>query len=104
MVASAITRMITRIVAGEAIRRSAKDDGVGLLLSLGAQATMVAADTPDTRSWETLPARIAIGRMRVPAGSRKSRVQTGRATGEQRVELKPGGWAVLSLMSLTSGG
>jgi len=101
VVASAITRMITRIVAGEAIRRSAKDDGVGLLLSLGAQATMVAADTPDTRSWETLPARIAIGRVRVPAGSHKSRAKATRATSEQRVELKPGGWQVLSLMSLS---
>jgi len=103
VVASAITRMIARIVAGEAIRRSAKDDGVGLLLSLGAQATMVAADTPDTRSWETLPARIAIGRVRVPAGTHKSRVQTGRATGQQSVVLKPGGWVALSLMSLASG-
>jgi len=29
------------------------------LLSLGAQVTLTAVDTPDTRSWATLPARIA---------------------------------------------
>src|SRR5690606_42032436 len=41
---------------------------LGVLLSLGTQAALTAADTPDTRSWATLPARIAIGRVTVPPG------------------------------------
>src|SRR6185295_1411362 len=68
VIASAITRLIARVVAGEAIRRSTNDSLLGAVLSLGTQATLTAVDTPDTRSWATLPARIAIGRVRVRPG------------------------------------
>ena len=75
IVASAITRMITRVVAGETTRQVSGGGVVGALLSLGTQATMTAVDTPDTRSWATLPARIAFGRVRLPPGRHTIRVR-----------------------------
>ncbi len=95
VVASAITRMIARVVAGEVVRRSTKDSMLGLLLSLGTQATMTAMDTPDTRSWSTLPARIAIGRVRVRAGTHVVELNARNERLRQKVTVKPGGWAVV---------
>ncbi|HEY5954923.1 MAG TPA: hypothetical protein VIV60_00170, partial [Polyangiaceae bacterium] len=95
VVASAITRMIARVVAGEAVRHTTKDNVIGLLLSLGTQATLTAMDTPDTRSWSTLPARIAIGRTRVKAGTHVVELSTSHERLRQKVTVKPGGWAVV---------
>ena len=96
VIAAAITRMLTRVVAGEAARQASKDGVVGALLSLGVQATLTATDTPDTRSWATLPARIAIGRVRVPAGTYNVELVARGQKVRKRLELKSGGWAVLS--------
>src|SRR4029453_10226762 len=69
IIVSAITRLIARFAVGQGIQAAAgKDSIAGLVASLGAQATLTALDTPDTRSWETLPARIAVARVRLPAG------------------------------------
>jgi hypothetical protein len=95
VVGAAITRMLTRVVAGEAARQ-AQDGVVGALLSLGVQATLTATDTPDTRSWATLPARIALGRVRVPAGVYDVELVARGKKERRRITLKPGGWAVLS--------
>ena len=78
VVASAITRLLTRIVAGETTRQAAGGGVVGALLSLGTQATLTATDTPDTRSWSTLPARIAFGRARVAAGQARDSIARAR--------------------------
>jgi hypothetical protein len=100
IMAAAITRMITRIVAGEALRQSTKDSTLGALLSLGTQATLTAADTPDTRSWATLPARVAVGRMRVPPGKHRV-VLTSRGQKRERIiTLKPKDWAVAGITVL----
>jgi hypothetical protein len=100
MIASAITRVITRVVAGEVARRATGGGTLGLLASLGTQITMTATDTPDTRSWSTLPARIAIGRARVPAGTHTIDVAVSGRHRTQTLNLKPGGWAVLNLTVL----
>ncbi len=100
VIASAITRMISRVVAGQVARSVGGDDGVGVLLSLVTQASLTAADTPDTRSWATLPARIALGRFRVPAGTHQVTMQVGSKRVERRLELKAGGWAALNLTLL----
>lgn len=100
VVASAITRMITRLVAGEATRQVAGKGALGGLLSLGAQITMTAADTPDTRSWSTLPARIAFGRLRLPAGNYGVGLAASGAHKQQQVTLKPKGWTTVVLTSL----
>lgn len=100
VVASAITRMITRLVAGEATRQVAGKGALGGLLSLGAQITMTAVDTPDTRSWSTLPARIAFGRLRLPAGTYRVALEARGARKQQQVTLKPRGWSTVVLTSL----
>lgn len=100
VIASAITRLIARYAAGEAARAVGGGGGFGLLLSLGTQATLTALDTPDTRSWETLPARIAIARVRVPAGKHSIFIDARGVSRRQTVDVERGGWAVVSLMAL----
>jgi uncharacterized protein len=100
VVASAITRMIARVAAGEIVRQSTGGGVVGALLSLGTQATLTAVDTPDTRSWSTLPARIAIGRVRVAPGTHYVDLQERGVRRRRQVTLAPGGWALLNMTVL----
>jgi hypothetical protein len=101
IIVSAITRMIARYAAGSLVKAAAgRNDLVGTLLSLGTQATLTALDTPDTRSWETLPARVAIARVRVPAGRHAVRIDARGVTRTANVDVEKGGWAVVSLMAL----
>lgn len=100
IVASAITRLVARFAAGSVVKAAAHDDVLGTLLSLGTQATLTALDRPDTRSWETLPARVAVARVRVPAGRHSVRLAARGATRNVNVDVTAGGWAVVSLMAL----
>ena len=100
VVASAITRMITRILAGQAVQKATGNGLTGFLLGLGTQATMTAADTPDTRSWSTLPARIAIGRLRVAPGTHTIDITVRGVRKRMTVNLEPGGWTVAVLTVL----
>ncbi len=100
IVGSAITRLITRIAAGEVVRRGSGGGALGMLLSLGTQASMVAADTPDTRSWSTLPARMAFGRVWLPPGTHSIWLGARGVGKTQRVSLKKGGYAVVNLTVL----
>jgi tetratricopeptide (TPR) repeat protein len=100
LVASAITRMITRIIAGETTKEVAGGGLVGTLLSLGTQATLTATDIPDTRSWSTLPARIAIGRVQLPPGAYNVEISASETTRRASIALEPGGWTVVSLTAL----
>lgn len=105
IVASAISRMVVRLAAGEGIRaaggRSDSTAGViALIASLGAQATLTALDTPDTRSWETLPARFAIARVRVPAGKHTVVLDARGVSRTQPIDVPAGGFRVVSLQAL----
>lgn len=100
LVASAITRLITRLVAGEVARKASGGGTLGALLSLGTQATMTATDIPDTRSWATLPARIALSRVALAPGKHEVEVVVGSSRKKQTVELEPGGYAVLVVTQL----
>ncbi|HVY31109.1 MAG TPA: hypothetical protein VHB79_31350 [Polyangiaceae bacterium] len=102
VIASAITRMIARVATGEGVRAAAgKDHPIeGLLLSLATQATLTATDTPDTRSWATLPARMAFARVMLPPGPRTVRVQARSAETTQKVNITAGGFAVVNLTVL----
>ena len=100
IIGSAITRLITRIAAGEVVRRGSGGGALGMLLSLGTQASMVAADTPDTRSWSTLPARMAFGRVWLPPGTHSIWLGARGVGKTQRVSLKKGGYAVINLTVL----
>ncbi|HKO49578.1 MAG TPA: hypothetical protein VJV79_17735 [Polyangiaceae bacterium] len=100
IVASAITRTITRVVAGQATKAAAGGDTLGTLLSLGLQATLTATDTPDTRNWATLPARIAFGRLRIKPGSHTITLTAPGGSKRQTVDVPAGGWAVVCLTAL----
>jgi tetratricopeptide (TPR) repeat protein len=100
IIASAITRMITRVLAGEIARNASGGGTLGTLLSMGTQAAMVAADTPDTRSWSTLPARITFGRERLPPGRHDVRLVASGVSKRQALTLGPKGWGVLVLTVL----
>lgn len=101
IILSAITRLIARVAVGQGIQAaSGKDSVVGFLGSIAAQATLTALDTPDTRSWETLPARVAIARVRVPAGTYPIEIDARGWKRTQQLVVKEGGWAVASLMAL----
>ena len=71
-----------------------------MLLSLGTQATLVAVDTPDTRSWETLPARVAIGRIRVKPGKHRVGLVAGGMQRDRSLTLSANGWAVTGITAL----
>jgi hypothetical protein len=101
IIVSAITRVLARYAAGSvASAAGGKNELVRALLSLGTQATLAALDTPDTRSWETLPARVAVARVRVPAGRHAVRIDARGVIRTANVEVDKGGWAVVSLMAL----
>jgi len=101
IIVSAITRLIARAAVGQGIQTAAgRDNVIGILASLGAQATLTALDTPDTRSWETLPARVAVARMRLPAGKHRIVIDARGWQRTQDVVIEKGGWQVVSLMAL----
>lgn len=101
VIVSAITRMVARFGAGKVAQAAAgKQELLGTLLSLATQVTLTALDTPDTRSWETLPARVAIARVRVAAGKHAVNLEARGVSRRVDVDVQSGGWAVTSLMAL----
>ncbi|HQY60542.1 MAG: hypothetical protein IPQ09_21630 [Myxococcales bacterium] len=106
IIASAITRMIARYAAGSAVGAVGSAAGgkngdlIGTLLSLFTQAALTAADTPDTRSWETLPARVVFGRARLPAGRHTVTLGARGWSRRQEFVVEKGAFKVVSLMAL----
>jgi hypothetical protein len=102
IVASAITRVIARFAAGSAAKAVVGKDNelLGILASLGTQATLAALDTPDTRSWETLPARATVTRLRVEPGKHTMVLDARGVSRRVTVDVPRGGWALVSLMAL----
>jgi uncharacterized protein len=101
LILAAITRMIARAVAGEVAQAAgtaaAGKDGspIGLLVGLATTATLTAVDTPDTRGWAALPARLAVARRRVPAGTHDVRLAARGQVKHVRVSVRPGGFVVV---------
>jgi hypothetical protein len=83
LMVAAISRMLVRIGVGygtgKAVEGGLRRQGdaekgtasvIGWLAGLAVEAGLTAADTPDTRSWTMLPARITIVRTRPQSGAR----------------------------------
>jgi hypothetical protein len=106
VMAAAVSRAIVRFAAGKAIEAgasasdNAKVKAIGWLLSIFTQAAMTAADTPDTRSWETLPARVSLARVKVDPGEHAVAIEGRAWRRAQPVRVDAGGWAAVSLMAL----
>ena len=86
---SALTRLLTRAAAGAASRQlvgRASGGIAGLLVGLATEGAMSAADTPDTRSWTSLPARLDAYWLHLPEGD--AELSWGGQT--RRVALKRG--------------
>jgi hypothetical protein len=108
LMAAAIVRMITRAVAAEATQQGAKAGGaaggLALLAGLAVEGAMFAADTPDTRSWVTLPSEIFVARVEVPRGRHEVAVAfegaAGRLVTKKVVDVPPAGFAIVSVASM----
>jgi hypothetical protein len=100
IILSAITRLISRYAVGQGIEKAGGKSPLAFLAALGAQATLTALDTPDTRSWETLPARVAVGRVRVAPGKHTVVADARGVTRTQVTQVDAGGWGLVSLQAL----
>ncbi len=97
--AAGITRAVARIAAGEGSRRitesiaesSGRSGGtssfLGWLVGSAVSTTMAVADTPDTRSWTSLPADIHLVRTQLHPGPQSVRVQVDGQTDEKEVDI-----------------
>jgi len=106
VMAAAVTRMLTRAAVGAGVGvaagKASGRGGVGVLASMITQASMAAADKPDTRSWATLPARIAIVRTRLPPGKHAIEVTV---LGRQHVldtTVEAGQWVLVDVAQLST--
>lgn len=108
LMVAAITRMITRLAAGVATEQAVKSAGGGgigsLLAGLAVQGALTAADTPDTRSWVTLPSRIFITRAEVPVGTHQISIafegNRGQSVITKTVDVAEGGIVVIPVTSM----
>lgn len=108
LMVAAITRLVTRLIAGEATERAVKQAGGGgigsLLAGLAVQGALTAADTPDTRSWVTLPSRVYFSRTELQAGRHDVEIvfegSAGRTVIDRTIEVPAGGFVVLPLASM----
>lgn len=99
LMAAAISRMIVRAVAGSASTVAATagskaaggSEGtaavLGLLAGVIVEGSMVAADTPDTRSWTMLPAHITISRVKLAPGTHEVVLQVQGSRDQQSIEI-----------------
>lgn len=105
VVLSAIVRAIARFAAAEAteqVVKQASGSGIGgLLAGLAVQGTMTVIDTPDTRSWVTLPGKVFVARREVPAGEHEVTIAFGSgASVSKKVTIKPGGFVVIPVAAM----
>jgi tetratricopeptide (TPR) repeat protein len=88
IIVSAITRVIARAALGQGIQAAAgRDNIIGILASLGTQATLTALDTPDTR-------------MRLPPGRHSVVIDARGWKRTEEVVVEKNSWQVVSLMAL----
>lgn len=99
LIASALTRMVTRAIAGAVSREGAKAlaqsegsgaaSAIGILAQLAVEGTMSALDKPDTRSWTLLPGAIRIYRSRAEGGTKTMVAHVYGQREEKTVEVRP---------------
>ena len=109
LMAAAIIRMVTRLVAGIATEKAVSEASGsavgGLLAGLAVQGTMTAFDTPDTRSWVTLPHAVYFSRLELSPGKHRismtyKGINGGDEVVEQEVNIKAGGYYVVAVNSM----
>lgn len=92
LMVAAITRLMTRVAAGKvteaAVNSGQGNSGIGFLAGLAVQGAMNAADTPDTRSWMTLPGRVRLVRMQLGSDVRPITVTIGQQSETRDVTVR----------------
>jgi tetratricopeptide (TPR) repeat protein len=105
---AALSRMIVRAAAAEGARAAGQQAGdagevLGWVAALATEATLVAFDKPDTRSWTLLPERVFVSRRTVAPGSHVVDVDLTGYASERRsfdVDVPPGGFAAVVITPL----
>lgn len=96
---TAISRFLTRHVAQTALSHGADavggvGGGIMRLVGLASKGAMLAADTPDTRAWNTIPGSLFLGYVPAASGTTAIHVvgsgDAGTITVPLEVELQPG--------------
>ncbi len=89
IILAALTRMAARAGVAEGVRAAgnAKSGVLGDVLSILVEATMVALDRPDTRSWTMMPGRVFAARVSVAAGLHDVTVSFGGAAPERSITV-----------------
>jgi hypothetical protein len=108
ILAAALSRMVVRAAAAEGARAAGQQAGdagevLGWVAALATEATLVALDKPDTRSWTLLPERVFVSRSVVAPGRHVVDVDLSGYLSERRsfdVEVPPGGFAVVVVTPL----
>lgn len=90
---AAITRFLTRHVARQALSAGGQAvGGVGgsimRMAGLVAQNAMLAADTPDTRAWNTIPAGIHVARVPVEPGLNRFHLEGVHGVGATTIDIE----------------
>lgn len=89
IMAAALTRMTARAGVAEGVRATGSTESrvLGDVLSFLVEATMVALDRPDTRSWTMMPGRVFAARVPVAAGPHEVTVSFGGAAPERSIKV-----------------
>ena len=100
IIAAALSRMIVRAAAAEGVRQAGNQENpaLGWVLALATEASMVAMDKPDTRSWMFLPDRVYLYQTQLTPGRHTVEIQLGRSGGttlRHNVDLKPNGYSAV---------
>ena len=108
ILAAALSRMIVRAAAAEGARVAGQQAGdagevLGWVAALATEATLVAFDKPDTRSWTLLPDAVYVSRTVVAPGRHTVEVDLSGYRSERRsfeVDVAPGGFATVVVTPL----
>jgi hypothetical protein len=108
IIGAALSRMIVRAAAAEGARAAGKQAGdagevLGWVAALATEATLVALDKPDTRSWTLLPDQLYVSRTVVRPGRHTVEVDLSGYQSERRrfeVDVPNGGFAAIVVTPL----
>lgn len=98
MLAAALVRVAARAAVSEGMRQAGNQDSqaLGDVLAILVEATMVALDKPDTRSWTMLPDRVLVARVPVTPGEHDVQVQfTSGVVRGAKATVPAKGWAAV---------
>jgi uncharacterized protein len=106
LIAKAIARSATRGAVGdasEAVADRIKDKNAKAMVAVAglfARIALLGADTADTRSWETLPARLSVLRVPLDPGTHDIVLSSRGVHRHVKITMLPRGWATVTLFAL----